>query len=123
MKSNHLMISTRLSGLCDWRIRLLLAFFLIAFPSACRSKPHYVDLNWSAPSKSPLPIIGYNIYRSADGGVSFTTLNSTPIQETKYQDWAIQNGRAYRYQVKSVGPMPQRNESVPSNTVDVTVPK
>ena len=121
MKSNRLTIGTRLPGLCGWRIRLLLVFFLIAFPSACKAKSHYVDLNWKAPSSSPIPIIGYNIYRSADGGSTYTRLNASPIKETKYRDGLIEKGRNYRYLIRSVSA--DGVESSYSNTVDATFPE
>jgi hypothetical protein len=121
MKSNRLLIGTRLPGPGGWRMRLFLAFFLIAFPSACRSKLHYVDLNWNAPSNSPLPIIGYNIYRSADGGLSYARLNASPIKETKYRDSLIENGRTYRYLVRSISA--NGVESSYSNTFDATFPE
>jgi fibronectin type 3 domain-containing protein len=121
MKSNRLMIGTRLPGLCGWRICLLLVCFLIAFPSACRAKSHYVDLSWKAPSSSPIPIVGYNIYRSADGGLSYVQLNASPIKETKYRDGLIENGRNYRYVVKSVSA--KGVESTPSNTFEANFPE
>jgi fibronectin type 3 domain-containing protein len=94
---------------------------LIVFPSACRSKPHNVDLNWKAPGSSPLPVIGYNIYRSSDGGLSYDRLNASPIPETKYRDSAIENGLTYRYVIRSVSA--GGVESTYSDTVDVTIPK
>jgi len=122
MKSNRLMIGTRLPGLSGWRIRLLfLAFFLIVFPSACKAKSHYVDLNWKAPSSSPIPIVGYNIYRSADGGMSYVQLNASPIKETKYRDGLVETGRNYRYIVKSVSA--KGIESTASNTFEADLPE
>ena len=121
MKSNRLMIGTRLPGLCGWRIRLLLAFVLVAFPSACKAKSHYVDLNWKAPSSSPIPIVGYNIYRSADGGMSYVQLNAYPIKETKYRDGLVETGRNYRYIVKSVSA--KGIESTASNTFEADFPE
>jgi fibronectin type 3 domain-containing protein len=121
MKSNRLLIGTRLPGLCGWRIRLFLAFLLIVFPSACRAKSHYVDLSWKAPSSSPIPIVGYNIYRSADGGLSYVRLNASPITETKYRDGLIDPSRNYRYVVRSVSA--KGVESTSSNTFEANFPE
>jgi len=121
MESNRLRSRARLHGICRWRCSLLLAFCLLSLPAACKRKHHHVNLTWKAPTSSPVPVVGYRIYRSADGGATYAPLNSTPIKETTYPDWVIQNGRTYRYQVRSVDA--HGNESVPSNMVDVTVPK
>jgi len=121
MKSNLLTSRARLPGPYGWLGSLLLACCLISFPSACKAKPHHVDLTWDAPKSSPVPVVGYNIYRSPDGGSSYHRLNRSPIKETKYEDSVIQNGRTYRYLVRSVSV--GGVESPASNTVDVTVPR
>ncbi len=53
---------------------------------------HYIDLTWNAPSSSADPVAGYNVYRSADGGGSFTKLNSSPDSQMDYTDNAVQSG-------------------------------
>jgi fibronectin type 3 domain-containing protein len=100
---------------------LLLACCLFFLPSACRSKPHHVDLSWKAPAGSPVPIVGYNIYRSPDGGSSYHRLNPIPVQGTTYKDYMLQQGRTYRYIIRSVDN--HGVESSPSNLIDVTIPE
>ena len=79
-----------------------------------------VNLGWDAPSVSPDPVAGYNIYRSADGGNTYEELNPSPITETAYVDQSVQNGSAYIYYVDSVDAVGV--QSSPSNMAPVTIP-
>jgi hypothetical protein len=81
---------------------------------------HQVDLSWDAPSSSADPVAGYNVYRSTDGGGSFTKLNSSPDSQMDYTDSAVQSGTAYVYEIKSVDA--SGVESGPSNQINLTVP-
>jgi fibronectin type 3 domain-containing protein len=83
------------------------------------SAAHQVDLSWNAPSNSPVPIVGYNIYRST-GGSAYQLLNSSVDTQTTYVDSAVQSGSTYDYIVESVDS--SGVESVPSNEVTVTIP-
>jgi hypothetical protein len=121
MASNRLGSRTRLPGLYHWCGSLLFACGLFSFVPGCNSGPHRVDLTWGAPSKSPVQIVGYNIYRSSDGDSSYHLLNSSPVKETKYVDTLIQSGRTYHYIVRSIDF--RGVESSPSNMSTVTVPK
>ena len=124
MKSDRLRRRARLSELRAWRINLLLACCFLSVPSACRAHPHRVDLHWNAPTISPVPVVGYNVYRSADGGEHKHCMNcpkSSPLKDTKYTDYLVQSGRTYTYWVTSLSA--SGTESVPSNIVDVTIPK
>jgi fibronectin type 3 domain-containing protein len=69
---------------------------------------------------SPKPVVGYNIYRSVDGGKTFRKRNTSPIRKTEYDDLRVRHGTTYSYFVKSV----DKNgmESGPSNTIQLTVP-
>ena len=116
MGSNSRISSKQLPGIC-----LLLICYLSSSLLGCQSKPHYVDLNWTPPVSSPVPIVGYNIYRSADGDSSYHRLNSSPLKEPSYTDHLVQSGRTYRYVVRSVDN--QGIESSPSVTVNVTIPE
>ena len=80
---------------------------------------HEVDLNWNAPSSSPDPVAGYNIYRSSDGK-SFTRLNSSPESQASYADNNVQSGATYVYEVKSVDA--SGVESGPSNQITLSIP-
>jgi fibronectin type 3 domain-containing protein len=80
---------------------------------------HAVDLSWSAPTSSPDPVAGYNVYRSTSGGAN--QLVNTSIQtQTAYADSTVVSGSTYNYTVTSVDS--NGVESVPSNEVTVTVP-
>jgi hypothetical protein len=81
---------------------------------------HEIDLSWNAPSSSADPVAGYNVYRSTDGGGSFTKLNSSPDGQVDYADSAVQSGTTYMYEVKSVDA--SGVESGPSNQINLTVP-
>jgi hypothetical protein len=81
---------------------------------------HSIHLNWHAPVNSPKPVVGYNIYRSIDGGKSFRKINTLPVRKTEYDDLMVRHGTTYFYFVKSVGK--KGVESGPSNTIQLTVP-
>lgn len=78
-----------------------------------------ITLSWSAPASSPEPITGYIAYRSTNGG-SYTALNSTPSTRDTYVDVAVEPGITYNYYVESVAS--NGLTSVPSNTVEASVP-
>jgi Chitobiase/beta-hexosaminidase C-terminal domain len=81
---------------------------------------HQVDLSWNAPSSSPDPLAGYNVYRSSDGGTTYQLLNSGVDTGTAYEDTVVQSGHAYNYYVTSVDAFGV--ESVGSNMIGVTIP-
>jgi hypothetical protein len=80
---------------------------------------HEVDLSWNAPTSSPDPISGYNIYRSTGSG-SFVRMNSSPDSSITYVDSAIVSGATYSYVVKTVDS--SGVESVSSNQLTLTIP-
>jgi hypothetical protein len=80
---------------------------------------HEVDLSWDAPTSSPDPVAGYNVYRSTNGGDA-QLINSSVDTQTAYVDSAVVSGATYSYIVKSVDK--DGVESVPSNQITVTLP-
>ena len=82
--------------------------------------PHQIDLNWYAPTDSPDPVAGYNIYRSLNGGASYTKLNAAAETLLSYEDDAVQSGSTYTYVVKSVDA--SGVESPASNQISLAVP-
>lgn len=78
-------------------------------PDAVQAKPddRLVTLSWPPPERladgRPLrDLVGYNIYRSADGA-AWDRLNADePWPLTVFEDRQVENGRAYRYKVKAV---------------------
>jgi hypothetical protein len=93
---------------------------VISLSGTGASAQHQVDLNWDAPSSSPVPIVGYNIYRSTGGSAAFQLLNSSVDAKTTYVDNTVQAGLTYDYMVESVDS--SGVESVPSNEVAAAVP-
>jgi hypothetical protein len=79
---------------------------------------HSVALSWAA-STSP-GVIGYNVYRSATSGGSYTKLNGSPGALTTYTDSAVQAGQTYYYVVTAVDA--SSNESAHSNQAQAVVP-
>lgn len=81
---------------------------------------HEVDLTWSAPTSSPDPVAGYNVYRAPSGTGSYQLLNSGVTAQTQYADLAVQSGASYDYVVKSVDATGV--ESPASNVTTATIP-
>jgi hypothetical protein len=80
---------------------------------------HRVNLSWQAPSSSPIPVVGYNIYRTT-GGSAYVRLNSSVDTQTTYVDSAVQSGSTYGYIVESVAS--SGVESIASNEVAAAIP-
>lgn len=116
MELNPGISRAQLSSMC-----LLLVCCLSGTILGCSASPHHVDLSWSAPASSPAPIVGYNVYRLADGDSSYHRLNSSPVKETRYTDHLVQGGRTYQYLVRSVDS--RGIESSPTATVNVFIPR
>ena len=87
---------------------------------AGRSQHHSVHLAWHPPANSSKPVAGYNIYRSSNGGKSFSRVNALPIPKPEYDDATVRSGATYLYVVKSVDK--KGAESGPSNKFRITVP-
>ncbi len=80
---------------------------------------HEIDLNWDAPTSSTDPVVGYNVYRSSNGG-ALTKLNAAAETQLGYADMAVQSGSTYAYIVKSVDA--NGVESTASNQISLSVP-
>ncbi len=78
---------------------------------------HYASLSWSPSGSS---VVGYNIYRSAVSGGSYSLLNTTPLTTTGYTDNGVQGGSTYYYVATAVGT--DNVESAYSNQIAATVP-
>jgi Abnormal spindle-like microcephaly-assoc'd, ASPM-SPD-2-Hydin len=92
----------------------------VALSGTGTAAQHEIDLSWDAPSSSADPVAGYNVYRSTDGGGSFTKVNASPDDQVDYTDSAVQSGTTYVYEVKSVDA--SGVESGASNQISLTVP-
>jgi hypothetical protein len=80
---------------------------------------HEVDLSWNAPTHSPDPVVGYNIYRST-GSSSLVLMNSSPDSSVVYVDSTVVSGATYSYVVKSFDS--NGVESSASNQIILTIP-
>jgi hypothetical protein len=78
-----------------------------------------VDLSWTAPASSPVPVVGYNIYRAVSGG-TFALLNTSVEVSTAYVDSSVVDGTTYNYIVESVDS--SGGESIASNEITVAIP-
>jgi len=92
---------------------------VVALSGTGTSTAHEVDLSWNAPTSSPDPVAGYNIYRSTGSG-SLVLMNSSPDSSVVYVDSTVVSGATYSYVVKSVDS--SSVESVASNQITVTIP-
>ena len=68
----------------------------------------------------PDPVAGYHVYRSSNGGSTYQLLNLAVDTGTTYEDTLVKGGQSYNYYVTSVDA--SGIESVPSNTIGVTIP-
>ncbi|MGC1871379.1 MAG: choice-of-anchor D domain-containing protein [Acidobacteriaceae bacterium] len=92
----------------------------VALTGTGQAATHEVDLSWDAPSSSPDPVAGYEVYRSPSGSSAYQLINSSPDTQTTYVDTTVQSGLSYDYIVKSVDA--SGNESIASNMAAVTIP-
>ena len=81
---------------------------------------YQVNLTWDTPSNSPVPIAGYDIYRSSDGGNTYQQINQSLVTLTTYLDGAVQAEQTYIYMAESVDT--SGVQSAPSNLASVTIP-
>jgi hypothetical protein len=107
--------------------RLLIALCLLclncSFLSAVTlpsSTSYKVNLSWTAPVSNGDAVVGYNMYRELIMAGSYEALNTSPITGTTYIDTGLLYGVSYNYYATSVDG--SGVESVPSNTVAVTIP-
>ncbi|MGB7264210.1 MAG: choice-of-anchor D domain-containing protein [Terracidiphilus sp.] len=82
--------------------------------------PGEVNLTWDAPSSSPDPVAGYNVYRSPTNAYSFVQLNSSMVAQSTYVDGTAQSGQTYDYIVESVDS--SGVTSAPTNIATVAIP-
>jgi hypothetical protein len=89
-----------------------------ALDGTCTVTSHNVVLNWTASTSSN--IAGYNIYRSATSGGSYTKVNTAVVVPTSYTDNTVLAGKTYFYVATTVDT--SGNESVYSNQAQVAIP-
>ena len=79
-----------------------------------------VNLSWNAPTTSPDPVAGYNVYRSPDGASMYQQVNTGVVTQTTYVDTGVEVGKTYDYIVESVDA--SGVTSSPSNVAVVPIP-
>jgi len=80
-----------------------------------------VNVTWDAPSSSPDPVAGYNVYRSPAGVSAYSLQANVASTQLAYTDSnGIAQGQSWDYIVESVDAA--GNESVPSNVAFVAIP-
>jgi Abnormal spindle-like microcephaly-assoc'd, ASPM-SPD-2-Hydin len=77
-----------------------------------------VELKWDKSTSSN--VVGYYVYRSANSGATYTTLNSLPDSSTTYMDNSVASGHSYVYVVTSVNS--SGVQSAYSTPIDVNIP-
>jgi hypothetical protein len=92
---------------------------LVALSGTGSPLAYVVDLSWTPPVGSPVPVVGYNIYRAISGG-ALALVNSSPELLTTYVDSGVVSGTSYNYIVESVDS--SGGESVASNEITVVIP-
>lgn len=94
-----------------------------AYPSRLQAVPsiNKVHLIWDEPEAGDT--LGHFIYRQKNGEIAMERLNSEPIKANHYIDSSVEPGESYQYAVTAVDNSPQKNESNPSATVKVSIPR
>jgi hypothetical protein len=82
-----------------------------ALGGTCVVSTHSVVLSWTASTTSN--ISGYNLYRSATSGGTYTKVNTALVVPTSYTDSSVQAGHTYFYVATAVDT--SGNESVHSS--------
>lgn len=91
-----------------------------AIPLSATGESVQVNLTWVAPSSSPDPVAGYNVYRAPSGGNNYQLVSSVSNSQLAYTDTGVQAGQTYDYIVESVDATGVT--SSPSNMASVTLP-
>jgi hypothetical protein len=82
------------------------------------STAHWVALSWSASSSSG--VTGYYVYRSTISGSSYSRVNSSPTNATKFTDGSVASGKTYYYVVTAVSS--SGAESARSKQITAAIP-
>jgi hypothetical protein len=90
----------------------------VAATTSTGSTVHSVALSWVASTSAN--IVGYYVYRSGTSGGSYSRINSSPTNATKYTDGSVTAGDTYYYVVTSVNSSGQ--ESADSNQIKAVIP-
>ena len=93
---------------------------LIPLSGTGMAASYAVNLSWNAPTNSPVPVVGYNVYRAPSNSSTYQLLNSSVDAETNYMDSSVTSGETYDYVVESVDNLGV--QSAPTSPVSVTIP-
>lgn len=92
----------------------------LALTGTGQAASYSVDLTWDAPAPNGDAVTGYSVYRSSNGGTSYSLMNSAADANATYTDTTVTNGTSYKYYVESVDA--KGNRSGPSNTWSIAIP-
>jgi hypothetical protein len=92
---------------------------LINLSGTGEAPAYEVILTWDAPTNSPDPVAGYNVYRAPGGSTLYQLVNPRNLTALTYTDTEVLTGDVYDYYVVSVDA--SGVESVPSNVVTLTI--
>lgn len=70
-------------------------------PTVTQKPAGRLDVAWAA-SSTTTNLAGYDLYRSANGGASYTKLNSSPLTGLTYSDTSTTDGASYTYKVQAL---------------------
>lgn len=68
-------------------------------------------------------IYGYNLYRRKDSQLAAEKINETPIEGVTFNDYDVLDSEIYYYSITAVDNSLQRNESAPSEEVNIKILK
>lgn len=91
-----------------------------------KTTPEALIVEWKAPETNidgskPPNILGFNIYRAAEGEQTARILNQTPINSNEFRDQNFEFAKNYKYFIRSVslGTNAEPVESQESNIVEI----
>ena len=81
--------------------------------------PGSIDLSWEPVEEraNGERLVGYKVYRAAEGAASWTLLTAQPVTVPAYRDEAVQTGVSYRYRVTAVDAAGKESEPSKEETV------
>jgi len=102
-----------------FRILAVVCLCCVALPGCHKPNPHWVTLNWDAPTTTAGSSVSYNLYRSTTSSGPYVKLASH-VPAPPFEDHLVNSGRTYFYVVTAVDQTGR--ESGYSKEIRATVP-